>query len=262
MTMTLPAVDALARVLPPGYRARPFREEDREPLTAERNAELPEVEHESASEWREWERTLGDATEVRVIVETDAGEIAGMLSVSNGGPFRAPDGSARGSVNVSRAHRRRGIGGALLPILEDEARRRGAPKLFAGVSAREPASLAWAEGHGYRDVGRRIQAAIDLDQFDPEQWAERSSKPRREGLRFDTLGELRTRMDDERFERLLHEIYDVEAEAWVDVPIATTFPHWPYDVCRRLMLENASSALDLGVIAREGKKVVGITSSY
>lgn len=262
MVATLPDLDAITRVLPGGYSARLFREEDREPLTVERNADLPEVEQESAVEWREWERTMPDPTVVRLVVEAAAGEIAAFVNVSNGGPFRAPDGSAHGGVNVARAHRRRGLGTALLPILESEARRLGAPKLYSGVSAREPESLAWAQHHGYKEIGRRIQAAIDLDRFDPAKWEERARKPKEQGIRFATLAEFRAGMDDARFETLLREVYDVEGEAWQDVPIATPFPHWPYDAFRRLMLENPSSALDLDVLALDGDKVVALTSSY
>ncbi|MDE3101608.1 MAG: hypothetical protein KGJ98_05165 [Chloroflexota bacterium] len=43
--------------LPGGYRARDFRDEDREAIVAQRNARLPEVERRSAEERREWERS-------------------------------------------------------------------------------------------------------------------------------------------------------------------------------------------------------------
>src|SRR5919197_1182950 len=120
MAVTLD-LDAIALALPAGYRPRPFREEDREPLTAEHNAEVPEVEQETAAEWREWEQSAPDPTLVRVVVESVTNGIAAMLSVGNGGPFRAPDGSAHGGVQVSRTHRGRGIGTGLLPIVEAEA---------------------------------------------------------------------------------------------------------------------------------------------
>jgi GNAT superfamily N-acetyltransferase len=262
MTVTLPDLDAITRLLPRGYRARAFREEDREPLTEERNADLPEVERETAAEWREWEHMMVDPTQVRVIVESADDEIVAMLNVSNGGPFRAPDGSAHGSVQVARAHRGRGIGGAVVPVLEDEARRLGAPKLYARVSAREPESLAFAQRRGYKEVGRRIQAAIDLDAFDPAKWSERARRPREQGIAFETLADLRGAMTVDRFEALLHEVYDVEAEAWADVPIATPFPHWSFDVFRQLTLEHPGNALDLDVLALDGEKVVGLTTSY
>jgi len=263
MTTTLPDIDAVTQRLPPGYRARPFRDEDREPLTAARNAELPEVEQQSAAEWREWERLVPDPAQVRVIVETGASdEIAAFLHVGNGGPFRAPDGSARGGIDVARSHRRKGLGGALLPFLEEEARRLSAPKLYSGVSAREPESLSWAQARGFKEIGRRIEAAIDLNAFEPAKWEERARKTIEQGIRLVSLDSLRQELDDARFEALTREIYDVEAEAWEDVPVAGPFPHWQYDVFRRLMLESPSSALDLDILALDGDKLVAFTSSY
>ena len=262
MTLTTPDLDAITRELPRGYRARPFGEEDREAIVAERNAELPEVEQQSAAEWRLWESLMPDPAELRVVVEAATGEIAAWLNVSNGGPFRAPDGSARGGLSVVRAHRGKGVGGALVRILEAEARRLGAPKLFGGVSAREPESLAWAERRGYKEIGRRIQAAIDLERFEPAHWAERSRKARDQGIRLLTVHELRQGMDAARFEALLHEIYDLEAETWADVPIAGPFPHWSYDVFHRIMLEHPGTALDLDLLAYDDDRLVGFTTSY
>lgn len=262
MAVAGPRFDAITASLPAGYRARPFRDEDREPLVAERNADLPEVERQTAGEWRQWEHTMPDDTRVRVVVEGPGGALAALMDVSNGGPFRAPDGSARGGIQVARAHRRRGVGSALVLVLEAEAKRLAAPKLHANVSAREPEALTWATKRGYAEIGRRIQAAIDLTPFDPAKWQDRARRPRDLGIRFATLEELKATMDGATFERLLHDVYDVEAEAWQDVPVATPMPHWSYDVFHRLMLEGPGTAPDLDVLAFDGDAVVGLTSSY
>ncbi len=252
----------ISAALPSGYRAREFRDEDREALVAENNATLPEVEHQSASEWREWERSMPDPTRVRVVVEAADDDLAGQVEVSNGGPFRAQDGSARGRVSIARAHRRRGLGSALLPFVEAEARRLGAPKLHGSVSARQPDALEWATARGYREIGRRIHAAIDLGVFDPARWQERARKPVDGGVRFATLADRKAALDADAFEALLREVYAVEAEAWEDVPVATPMPHWSYDLFRRLLLEQPGNAPDLDVLAFEGDTVVGLTSSY
>ncbi len=253
---------AIARRLPSGYRPRPFRDEDREAIVAERNEGLPEVEHQSADEWRQWERSMPDDTRVRLVVEAEGGRVAAQLDVGQGGMFRSPDGSARGGVFVARAHRGRGIGAALVPVLESEARRMGAPKLHGGVSARELDALAWATRRGYAEIGRRIQAAIDLEGFEPARWRERARKPVDGGIRFATLQAVMGEMDAERLESFLHEVYDVEAGTWEDVPIATPMPHWGYDVFRRLLLEQPGNAPDLDVFALDGARIVGLTSSY
>lgn len=262
MAVTQLDFEQVTAALPPGYRARAFRDEDREPLVVERNSELPEVEHQSANDWRAWERTVSDDTLVRVVVEAPDRALMAFLNLSNGGPFRAPDGSARGGIQVARAHRRKGIGSALLPVFEAEAKRLGAPKVHSGVSARVPEALEWAEKRGYKEIGRRIEAAIDLDTFEPGTWADRARRPKEQGIRFVALDELRAEMDEPSFEALLGRIYEAEADAWQDVPIATPMPHWPYDVFRRLMLDGPGSALDLDVVAFDGDEVAGFTSSY
>lgn len=256
------ALDALSGALPSGYRARSFRDDDREPIVAERNADLSEAERQNADEWREWERSMPDDTRVRLVVEAIDGTIAAHADVGQGGMFRSPDGSARGGAHAARAHRRRGLGGALVDVIESEARRMGAPKLHGGVSERDPEALEWAMKRGYREIGRRIQAAIDLDAFDPARWHERARQPVERGIRFTTLETVRTATDAESLESFLHRAYDVEAETWQDVPIATPMPHWGYDVFRRLLLEHAGNAPDLDVFALDGDTVVGLTSSY
>ncbi len=120
----------------------------------------------------------------------------------------------------------------------------------------------WATAHGYREIGRRIQAAIDLERFDPPRWEERADAARRRGIRLASLDELRGSRDAAAFEALLHEIYEVEAEAWEDVPIATPTAHWGFDAFRRLLLEQPGNAPDLDLVAFDGDTVAGFTSSF
>ena len=262
MSITLPDLDALTRRLPAGYRARPFREEDREQLVAARNVEAHPVQRGTAEEWRRWEQLAPDPDMLRVVVEATDGAVVAAANVSNGGPFRAPDGSARGGVHVAQGHRRKGLGSALLPIVEEEARRRGAPRVLAGVTADQPFAVEWALARGYVEIGRRIQSFVDLARFDPAEWGEQARRPKDGGIRFVSLAERADTLDDAAREAIYRELYDVEAEAWDDVPVATPMPHWAYDIFRRLLVENPESAPDLSVLALEGDKIVGLTTSY
>ncbi len=261
-TTELLDLDAVTAALPGGYRARAFRDEDRERAVEIQNGELPEPEQQSADDWRAWERTAPDDTLVRFLVQAPDGDFAAMLNVSNGGPFRAPDGSARGNVGVTRPHRGKGIGSTLLPALEAHARRLGAPKIHSSVSERDAEALPWATKRGYREIGRRIRSAIDLATFDPARWEERRRKPIEGGIRLATLGELRAGKDDAAFEALLRDVYDAEGDAWEDVPLATPMPHWPYAMLRKLLLEGPGSALELDILALDGDRVVGMTTSH
>ena len=53
MDTTMTGVEAVAAMLPAGYRAREFRDSDREPWVEERNAQVHELQRSTADEWRE-----------------------------------------------------------------------------------------------------------------------------------------------------------------------------------------------------------------
>ena len=261
MSTTVPNLDAIARLLPRGYAARPFRDEDREALVAIGNAEAHPVQQESAEEWRRWEALMPDPTALRLVVEATGAGIVGGANVSTGGPFPAPDGSARGGLRVAADHRRRGIGSALLPALEEDARRRGAPFLRSGARADQPVALDWALKRGYREIGRRIQAFVDLTRFDPKPWEERHRRPLANGIRFATVAELLAGRDEAAREDLYHGIWEAEREPFEDVPVATPMSHWPYDAFRRTW-DSPGAAPDLSILAFDGDEIVGMTTSY
>src|SRR6266404_5662595 len=116
------AADAIGATLPAGYRARDFRDSDREPWVEERNAQIHELQRGTADEWREWEAIDPPKNLLRISVEAPDGRLAGGADLGPGFVPR-PDGTLFGGVNVMRAHRRKGIGTALLGAVESEARR-------------------------------------------------------------------------------------------------------------------------------------------
>ncbi len=262
MATTLPDLDALARRLPSGSRARPFRDADREALVANRNEEIAEpVQHESAEEWRRWEAVMPDPDVFRFVVEGPDGDVVAGANVSTGGPFRAPDGSARGGVHVARRARRQGVGAALLDAVEEDARRRGAPRILSGVRADQPFALEWATPRGYREIGRRIQAFLGLEQFDAARWEEQARRPREGGVRFASVAELLAGRDETAREDLYRQIWEAEREPFEDVPVAAPMGHWPYEAFRRTW-ESPGAAPDLSVLALDGDAIVGVTTSY
>lgn len=66
--------------LPKGYRARPFRDSDREPLVEERNSWSHRMEQQSAEEWRMWERMAPDETQYRISRTTPVGWLDRRMS--------------------------------------------------------------------------------------------------------------------------------------------------------------------------------------
>ena len=111
------------------------------------------------------------------LVATDGGEIVGL---GIGALWSVADG-VRGSVRllaVAPAHRRRGIGTALLNALAEGLRQRGATVLrlgecapvylTPGVDLRETAGLAFAEARGFEPIGEAVHLGVDLASLDTD----------------------------------------------------------------------------------------------
>jgi GNAT superfamily N-acetyltransferase len=231
--------------LPKGYHARPFRDSDREPLVEERNRWSHPMEQQSAEEWRMWERMAPDETQYRIVVEDDAGRVVGSANVGAGSMMRHPDGAQNGGVSVARADRRHGIGSALLAEIESIARSRGAPRFLSGASAAHPDAVAWASNRGYREIGRRIEAYVELATFDPAHFADRVSKVRSSGIAMRTFAEAMAGRDDEERESFYRELFEAQGPMWEDVPFATRLEPISYERFRKMSFESGQALYDL-----------------
>jgi GNAT superfamily N-acetyltransferase len=251
--------DRLSASLPKGYRARAFEDRDREPWVAERNTWYGPMEQGSAEEWRIWEAMAPDDSRLRIIVEDASGRLTAMADASTGGAVRHPDGALSGGVSVARGDRGRGIGSALLAVIVDEAVRRKAPRFLAGASAAHTDALAWAAKRGFREIGRRLEAYIELDRFDPTRFGTRVDNVRRSGITFRTIAEILDGRDGERRESFIHALYDAEAPMWEDIPYPTPTPHWPYERFRQMFFESGQIIEDASVVAYDGQTIAGLT---
>ena len=254
-------VGRLTARLPEGYRARPFADEDREPLVAERNSSLHPMEQQDAGEWRMWERLAPDESVYRIVVEGRAGRIAAFASLSAGGMMRHPDGAQSGNVSVARADRGRGIGSALLAEIEEEARRRQAPRLLGGANAAHPDSLAWAERRGFREIGRRIESYVELASFDPNAWSDKLREVQRSGIRLRTFAEVIDGLDDAGRESFYRALFDAQGPMWEDIPFATPTEPWPYERFRQLAFGSGQLMTDTSVLAYDGEIIAGFTQT-
>ncbi len=94
-----------------------------------------------------------------------AGEIAGFASYSQ---FRGGNGYARTmehSVHLTETARGRGLGRALMAMVEDHARATGAHQMIAGISGENAAGQAFHDALGYRLVARVPQAGWKWGRF-------------------------------------------------------------------------------------------------
>jgi len=253
--------DPITARLPSGYRARQFRDSDREPLVEERNAWSHPMQRQSADEWRMWERLSPDETQYRITVEDTASRVAAYANLSAGGFMRHADGAQSGGVGVARADRGKGIGSALLETVEHEARRRGAPRLLGGVSAALPFALAWAAKRGFHEIGRRIGSYVELASFDPSGLADRVSSVKASGIRLSTFAEVLDGLDDAGRESFYRALYEAQTPMWEDIPFATRLDPWPYERFRKLTFEGGQMLYDCSILAYDGEEIVGFTTT-
>lgn len=253
--------DRLTASLPFGYRARAFEERDREAWVAERNTWYGPMEQGTAKEWRVWETMAPDDSQIRIAVEDASGHLAAIADVSAGGAFRHPDGAQNGGVSVARAHRGKGIGSSLLAVIVDEAIRRKAPRLLAGASDAHADALAWAAKRGFREIGRRIEAYVELASFDPARFGARVDGVHGSGLVLRSIAEILDGADGDRRETFIRALYDAETPMWADIPWATPTPQWPYDRFRNMAFESGQMLADLSIVAYDGDTIAGFTTT-
>ena len=217
------------------------------------------MEHGSAKEWRVWESMVPDASLLRIAVDDADGRLAAIADVSAGGAVPHPDGAQNGGVSVARAHRGKGIASSLLAVIIDEAIRRKAPRFLAGASAAHTDALGWAAKRGFREIGRRIEAYVELASFDPAPFLARVEGVRESGLELRSIAEILDGADDDRREGFIRALYDAETPMWEDVPWATPTPHWPYDRFRHMGFESGQMLEDLSIVAYDGDTIAGFT---
>lgn len=245
--------------LPAGYRAREFEDRDRDHFVAERNREQHWMEQGSAVEWRYWENLMKDPTQLRVTIDAPDGRIAAIGDIGVGFMAR-PDRSQFIGMTVLAPHRRKGIGTALLEALEDEARRRVVPKLFAGANEGEKFALDWALANGYREIGRRIASYVDLAEFEPAGFSQALDRARGGGIKIASFAETLEGRDAVAQEQWWRSLYAAEAPMWEDIPFATPTPHWPWD---RFYEASTSGQMlmDLSLVAYAGDEIAGFTTT-
>ena len=189
MDTTMTSPDAITTTLPAGYRARDFKDSDREPWVDERNAQVHELQRGTADEWREWEKIDPPKNLLRVSVDGSDGTLAAGGELGPG-TFPRPDGTLFGGVNVMRAHRRKGLGSALLEVVEAAARTAKAPRILAGTSVAFEGAVEWAQKRGFKEIGRRIESYVDVPSFDGRPLQDVLKRVEASGIRLVPMSEL------------------------------------------------------------------------
>jgi hypothetical protein len=139
--------------------------------------------------------------------------------------------------------------------------RRKAPRFLAGASDAHPDALAWAAKRGFREIGRRIEAFVELATFDPGAFAARVDEVRRSGIVFQTIEEILDGRDDAGRERFIQGLHEAERPMWEDIPWATPTPHWPLERFRQLGFESGQMIADASVVAYDGETIAALTTT-
>src|SRR5258708_4651833 len=229
-------------------------------MVAARRERVHGLQNGTAAEWREWERLDPPKDEFRVIVETADGRMAASADIGPG-HFPRPDGTQSGGVGTFRAHQGKGLGTALLAVIEAEAKRRDAPRILAGTSVAIAGSLEWAQKRGYTEIGRRIESYVYVQTFDPSPFADVVGRVNASGLELRTLGEVLAGRDEEARERFWRALYDADAPMWEDVAWATPTPHLPRDKFHQMMAESGKLLPEATNVAVDRDAVAGYTST-
>lgn len=138
---------------------RPARAEDAGPLVALWN---PWIRDTAITFTTDEKTEAGLASDIAArgpafVVAEDGGTLLGFATFF---PFRAGPGYAwtkEHTVILAPEARGRGAGRALMAALEDEARRQGVHALMAGISAENPAGVAFHAAIGFHEVARLPQ---------------------------------------------------------------------------------------------------------
>jgi mycothiol synthase len=146
-------------------------------------------------------------------------------------------------------------------VIIDEAVRRKAPRFLAGASDAHPDSLAWAAKRGFREIGRRIEAYVELATFNAGSFKERVDEVRRSGIVFRTIEEILDGRDSESREHFIRALHDAEKPMWEDIPWATPTPHWPLERFRQLGFESGQMIADTSIVAYDGETIAALTTT-
>ncbi len=109
----------------------------------------------------------------RLVYELD-GKILGWIVLSPTSARACYRGVVELSIYIDPAYQRRGIGKALMAVLEQKCREEGFWTLHSTVFANNPASLALHEACGFRKIGYRERIAQDrFDKWQDTIWLEK-----------------------------------------------------------------------------------------
>lgn len=186
----------------------------------------------------------------RLVAETPDGQVAGFAECMRFPTDKPGDYPVLALVDPK--YRRQGLGAQLLALIEEHARAQGAITLSSTVKDDEPASIAWAERHGYAQYRHTFQSTLDLGAFDPAPFAEVIPGVLATGIRFTTLAE---RSDD----AFVRAVADLMTKTHLDIP-GNESSEQSYAAWESWYIKHKDARLDGIIVAIDGDRVAGVTA--
>jgi mycothiol synthase len=191
----------------------------------------------SVGDYVDWSR---QAEDMAWFVASTDGEDAGAAFAYVG--WHSVPGTGTGEAFVLPEHRGAGVGSALYRRLAEWVQERGCVTLETTVSEADPASIAWADRRGFREVGRNSRLALDLTAIE----APAVDPP--EGVEIVTWAD---RPD------LTRAVYEVACEAYPDEPGQADTPMDSFEAWLSKDMQGDSDRPEATFIALVGDEVAG-----
>jgi GNAT superfamily N-acetyltransferase len=158
-------------------------------------------------------------------------------------------------VIVDPAARKQGFGSRLYDTAIHFAQEQDAGRMLTEVRENDPASLQFAEKHGFNKDHHVFDSVLELADFDEARFAGKIEAVEASGIRFFTLAETENRTEAEQ------KLYEVNRMAVLDEPASTgTFP--VYENWRRIILEGSWYRPESQFIAADGERYIGLAGVY
>ena len=250
---------SLTAGLPSGLLMRVSDDRDLERIVEFRNQFATPSQWLSHASERHRQLTSSQPLLLTLLVVTVSGELIAVGSTGDGGPRRSPDGSWSVSLHVAPPWRGRGVGRALLDVLEAHARTHDSKRLIASTHASDRDGARFAEVNAYRAFHQRIDSYIEVQTFDARQFEDPDVAMARIGVRLASYAALASeRADDlESLQRMITtSVWPMLRDIPSPLPLPETPP--PFEQARLFF---AGPGIDPAttIIALRGGAVVGIT---
>jgi RimJ/RimL family protein N-acetyltransferase len=239
------------------YALRPFQDTDYDKV-ASLNLAIDPVHPEPAESARRWHDVI-TREPGRIIVKWVVEELPSGSMVGWGGLMHTLDTYHPRKflcrAGVHPEHRRRGIGEALHDAIEREALGRGAVCLWSVVRGDDLPSLRFQERHGFAPTRMKWESRLDLTQFNPSRFPDRSQVLLDRGIRITTLA-----AEGAERPEVLRRFYDLWTITVEEEPRMGDYYPISFNAFLETVIRGPKVLPDATFLAQQGEKYVGSSS--